>query len=202
MKGYYVKRIASLASICFLLSMTASSMADTVTIANGGSIQTNLAYGITLNEKSSLQREWITVHNDLPVDIINTAGIKTAYQQERVSGNYVYKANYSLSLKEPVVAYEVRFLLFNIWGNHVKTLSDTDVIDLKAGETKTQDSSWNLYSENEASEYYASIAYVATVRLASGQVLKANPEPVLAEARKFSAKFQLADLEPTPKKDK
>ena len=197
-----MKRIALVAAFCFLLSVPGSSLADTVSTTTGGSIQTTLGYGITLNEKSGLQREWITVHNDLPVDIVDTAGIKTVYDQGRLSGEYAYKAKYSLSMKQPVVAFQVRFLLFDIWGNHVKTLSDTEIIDVAAGETKTQDSSWRLYSENEASEYYASIAYVATVRLASGQVLKANPEPVLAEARKFSAKFQLADLEPTPKKDK
>ncbi len=58
---------------------------------------------------------------------------------------------------------------------------------------------WNLYSENEASEHYASIAFVATVRTSTGKVLDANMACILEEGKRFSSKFVAADLEPSPR---
>ena len=86
------------------------------------------------------------------------------------------------------------------WGDHIKTLSATKIIDLKAGETRSFNAEWILYSGNEASEYYASIAYIARVRTKSGRVIKADPEVVIKEARKFSSKFAVSALEPKPEK--
>jgi hypothetical protein len=103
-------------------------------------------------------------------------------------------------VKEDVTAIEVRFLAFDIWGNHLRNLSATDILDLKAGETKSFDARWNVFSENEASKYYASIAYIAQVRTKSGRVLRMNPELAVNEARKFSSKFEASDLEPEPQK--
>jgi hypothetical protein len=59
---------------------------------------------------------------------------------------------------------------------------------------------WNAYSENEVSEYYASIAFVARVRTKAGRVFEANLTPVLEEARKLSKKFSPENLEPKPQK--
>ena len=55
---------------------------------------------------------------------------------------------------------------------------------------------WNLHSENEACEHYASIAYVARVRTQNGTVLRADNVLVIEEARKFSSKFDDRGLEP------
>lgn len=93
-----------------------------------------------------------------------------------------------------------RFLTFDIWGDHSRNLSATDIADMDAGSTKKFDGKWNIYSENEVTEYYASIAYIAQVRTKSGRVIKADPKVVLEEARKFSKKFAEGDLEPTPEK--
>ena len=56
------------------------------------------------------------------------------------------------------------------------------------------------YPENTAREFYASIAYIAQVRTKDGRVLKANTEAIIQEARKFSEKFSVSDLENTPEK--
>ena len=62
------------------------------------------------------------------------------------------------------------------------------------------DAKWNVYSENEVSEYYASIAFIAQVRTKTGRIIKADPIIVIQEAQKFSKKFKESDLEPEPKK--
>lgn len=169
-----------------------------VTRADGGSIRTSLGHGIVLNEDSSLQREWIAVHHDaVPVSLEGTPGVKTIYESGSrfSSGGFKYSASFQIEAKEPLAAVEIRFLTFDIWGEHSRSLNLTEIRDLPAG-THKLDGKWNLFSENEASEYYASIAYISRVRTQDGRVIASPIEPVVAEARKFSEKFTESDLEP------
>jgi hypothetical protein len=92
----------------------------------------------------------------------------------------------------------VRFLTFDVWGEHVRTLSFEQVEDMPANTRKEFTGEWSLYSENEVEKHYASIAYIARVRLAGGRVVEAPTQLVLDEARKFSQKFTAAQLEPQP----
>lgn len=175
-----------------------------VTRTSGGSVQTKLSDQIVLNKGSALQREWIAVNNgSLPVQLVQTPGVTTIYEREGrySSGGYEYKVDFNILVAEPITAIEVRFLTFNIWGERERVLSLTEILDFGVGTHKLT-GSWSLYSENEASEFYASIAYVARVRTASGKIVTADLDPILAEARKFNAKFSEAELDREPgKKD-
>lgn len=176
---------------------------ESVTKMSGGSIKTELGHGIVINKESSLAREWITIHdNSIPADISGTVGVKIIYESgaRHSSGRYQYNAEYSFTAKEALSAIEVRFLTFDIWGDHSRNLSVTHVVDIAAGTTEKFGGKWNIYSENEVCQYYASIAYIAQVRTKSGRVIKANPKIVLEQARKFSKKFAEGDLEPKPEK--
>ncbi len=198
------RRLLSL--LLFLFAMSASSVSPqtgrtttTVTRGSGGSIQTPLDYGIVVNKGSSLSREWITVHDSAcPIALVDNVGVTTIYVRDRVSGEYNYSAKFSVEASEPVSAFEARFLLFDLWGNHLKTLSMTQVADLEG--KKEVSAKWNAYSENEVSEYYASIAFVARVRTQTGRVFESNMLPVLEEARKISRKFSPENLEPKSQK--
>lgn len=184
-----------------VLFFTLFAEAQNTTSSSGGSIQTPLGYGTVLNEESSLTREWITIHDDnLPINIVGTVGLKTWYQMDikSSSGKYEYNARYEVVAKEDVVAFEIRFLTFNIWGEKVKTLSATEIMDLPAGTNKEFFGIWNLLSENEASEFYASIAYIAKVRTKTGKVYKANSTIIVQQAQKYSSKFSESDLEKSP----
>lgn len=181
------------------VSEKSSERPNTVVVirADGGNIKTNLGYGIILNEKSGLKREWITAQDTLIPARLATTGIKTVYaSRSSYSSGYEYRADVSIHALEPLSAIEVRFVLFDIWGEFLKTLSLTEVQDVPAGATVKFDPSWNLYSENEASEIYASIAYVARVRTQSGKIFEANYDPIVAEARKFSDRFTPEQLDP------
>jgi hypothetical protein len=138
----------------------------------------------------------------MPVGLCGCTGVVTAYEPETdySTGEYYYSASYAVKALEAIRAVEVRFLLFNVWGRHVSTLTATEIADLNAGATKHIQSKWHLYDENEASEHYASIAYLATARTASGRVVEADNHLVIEEAKKFSSKFTDSDLEPTPRK--
>ncbi len=168
----------------------------------GGSIRTPLSRTIILNKESSLEREFITViDKSLPAGLTSCVGIITVYEPETdySTGQYQYSASYAVKALAEIRAFEVRFLIFNLWGKHVHTLTATEIADLSAGEMRQCDGKWDLFDENEACEHYASIAYLAKIRTASGQVLEADIEPIIAEAKHFSSKFTDADLEPTPR---
>lgn len=84
-------RELSIAAAILLMVSSNSIAAQSVTKSSGGSIKTELGYGIVLNKESGLTREWITVHDSsLPADITGTVGVKTIYKSgERYSsGSY------------------------------------------------------------------------------------------------------------------
>lgn len=189
--------------VAIFIMCSSSIAANNVTRESGGSIKTDLGYGFVLNKESSLQREWITIHNDsIPAHLIGTVGVTTTHEKggKYSSGRYMYNADYTIKANEDLTAVEVRFLTFDIWGDLLRNLSATDIGDLKSGESRKMDAKWNVYSENEVSEYYASIAYITQVRTKTGRVIKADPSIVVQEAKKFSDKFKESDLEPEPKK--
>lgn len=183
-----------------LIRPTAPPRTITFTRGSGGSIRTNLIGQISLNQDSSLEREWITAHDaSLAADLAGTVGISTAWtppENQFGRGEYKYKAAVPVRVSEALSAIEVRFLLFDVWGDHIRTLTMTDVLDTPAGEQKLFNPTWNLYSENEASEFYASISYIARVRTQAGRVVETDAAPIIEEAKKFSRKFTAAQLEP------
>jgi len=134
----------------------------------------------------------------MPLDFVEPDGVTTKYQSrgEFTSGGYRYTANYRLVARDSIAAFEVRCSLFDVWGNPTRTVSHTEVEDLAPGPTKEYAPEWELYGENEASEYYASLCFVARVRTRQGRVVAANMDPILAEAEKFSSRFTPANLEP------
>jgi hypothetical protein len=181
----------------------ASTRPVTVTREAGGSVRTQLGFNITLNKNSSLSREWIAIHDSfLPADFPITPGVGTIYDGAGTlrSGEYNYRSSVILEVKEPVAAVEIRFLLFDVWGEHTRTLSATFVEDFEPGGSKSFIPKWNLYSENEASQFYASIAFVARVRTQSGKTFVADYGAVMQEAQKFSRKLTMEDLEPEQRK--
>lgn len=168
--------------------------------SSGGSIRTDLGHGIVLNKQSTLQREWITIIDpNFPVTLVGEVGIETKYRSgtQYQSGGYYYFAEYAIRCREPITACEIRFLTFDLWGTHDRTLSSTEIQDIKPDVTHRFTGEWNLFYENEACEFYASIAFVRRIRTASGRVLIADPSTALREAQKFSEKFSESDLEPT-----
>ena len=173
----------------------------TVTKADGGFAQVFLTSGLKLNENSSLAREWIAVHQAaLPVDLVKTPGIQIHHRSfnPNTPPDFWYHADYELDVKEPLAAVEVRFILFNVWGDRTVNLAAAEVRDLPAGTVRFEQD-WLLTSVPEASQYYASIAYISKARTKAGRVIISDPTPVLAEARKFSQQLRAEDLAPDPR---
>lgn len=157
----------------------------------GSSVRTNLGSGIVVNDKSSLMREWIVAQDTLlPVRLLGNPSPRTVYVSGYYSGNYQYRADFQVQTVEPLVSIEVRFVLFDVWGDLINTLSSTDVMDIGVDSETSLSGRWGALSENEVSEYYASIAFIARARTASGKVYVAQTRPIIEEAIRISSRLK------------
>ena len=170
----------------------------TTTKADGGSIAdvtgtrldgSSRVIDNLINENSTLRREWVAVHDDrLPVDIVGTPGVTITDDVNSPGIGLGFKAEYTISVAEPVVAIEVRFILFDVWGIRTKTLSATDVEDFGEGEHNLN-ATWRALRPNEVLEHYASIGYVAAVRTKAGAIFTADTVAVVNVAREHMEDF-------------
>lgn len=160
-----------------------------------------------LNKDSSIRREWIVVDAEaLPVDFSSVTGVSALVSEESMKHGrveYAYQAKLALKTRERALsAVEIRFLLFDVWGSHIRTLSTEEVADIPPQSEHTHTATWPLFSLNEGWHFFASLGYIARVRTKEGKVLQADTAVVLREAKRFSEKFTEEDLEPkAPKKE-
>lgn len=184
--------------ILFLVVCIANIIASpTITQTVGGSIKVDLGYGIVLNKNSSIVREWRTLNDDIiPIKIIGTPGVSVGHDSgsKYSSSYYYYGVDYTIKPSADIVAFEIRFIVFDIWGDRQKNLSATEIVDIRSGTESSFSGQWKIYSENEASEVFASLAYIYQVRTKDGKVYRTNLENVVKEAQKFSDKFTIEDL--------
>jgi hypothetical protein len=145
--------------------------------------------------ETSLKREWVVINDpSFPVQLSDSAGIVVRYKAD--PGGYRWTANYTMTTSSAISAVDVRFVLLDVWGDRLETLSDASVVDVSGPSSKRQSAEWSLYPENEMASYFVSIAYVARVRMQDGRIYAAHLDSILEEIRKFSAKFEPKGLEP------
>ena len=164
--------------------------------ANGGSVVTNLGYGIQVNKGSSLQRRWFVVNDDSCPMQLNGAGINTTY---RSSSDYSYVPVGSANFREATTAFEIRFLLFDVWGEHAETLDASKIVDAQGEITLKDIGTWRA-SENEVSGMFTVIAFVASVRKPDGTVWQYDAGSLLQQIAKI--KVKLTEKELTPEREK
>jgi len=172
-----------------------------VTDADGGNVATKLGYGIEVNKGSTLHRRWYVL-NDLsdPIQLSN-AGVNTLYQSSSIGGDYEYKPVGTVTSTLPVSAYEIRFLLFDIWGNHMQTLPATTVTDFTGDRSIASDGSWRTW-ENDVSELLTVVAFVARARTTDGKLWEYDHKKVLNSLEGIRVKLTENELAPEKEKPK
>ena len=193
----------TVAIIAVVLIVSGVVRGQEITKADGGSIQTNtLNWDTILNEGSTLRREWVGVHGNMPLAISGTPGVRTIHEGIH-EGSHLYtytaKATVTAHPTKDVTAFEIRFAIFSVFGERMTTLSATEIEDIPAGEQRTFDFKW-IAQENDVSRFFASVAFVALVRTGDGQVHKADYETVLNAVREFKKEATEADLDPSADK--
>lgn len=119
--------------------------------------------GIELNKGSSLQRESVLFNDpSCPIQLAKNA-MSFSYEDRRLR----ISSATLLSIDKPVMALEVRHILFDVFGGHMNNLSNLEARDYAPGPVPLS-ATWNLFGENDASELLTTVTYVARVRLPDG----------------------------------
>lgn len=178
--------------ICISYSFASISQ-FTVSKKEGSSVVVNLGMGIKVNDGSSLKREQITINDpNCPIQLSDT-GIEASYSSSR----YSFKPTGGFTTKEPIVAYEVVHLIYNVFGEHMKSLSNTAVIDIDGQSFFLKYSSWYA-SENNVSEYLICVSYVSNVRTKGGKIWHYNFKALKEQLNQLEFAFEEGFV---PKKD-
>jgi len=184
-----------------LINLFSYSQTIKVTSMNCGGVITELSYDIKVNKNSSLQRSCLTFNDpSCPVQL-SDAGIVSKY--DTYDKDYEFTAQGSLSSTEKIAAIEIRLLLFDVFGEHIKTLSSTQVADIPANTSSNINTGggWRAW-ENEVRGYLTSIAFVAQVRTSAGTVWRFNEKAISGEILKTHLKMLSGILDPTTDKTK
>ncbi len=169
-----------------------------VSTKDGGSVVTSISEDIKVNKGSSLRRTWIALNDPAcPLQLIG-AGIETQY---RGTSGYRFYGVGSAKPLNPMQALEIRYILYDTFGDHIKTLSQTLVVDIKATSAFNLEEENEWYaSENDVSELLTVVAFVAQVRTSDGKIWRYDEKAVNSELGKIEVKVATGVLEPT--KDK
>ena len=196
-KRKYMKRTGILFSILMLSAGILFSQQVTAINYDGGSVVTELGYGVKVNAQSTLMRTWIVVNDSgCPIQL-GRSGIKTVYGDRE----YNYIPEGSASANEKVTAIDIRFLLFDIFGNHIKTLACKQVKDIQRGMDIDLKNigSWRAL-ENEITELLTVVNFVAQVRTSSGIIWEYDAKLIDEELLKNKLKVSKNILEPSNEK--
>lgn len=165
-----------------------------VTTISGGSVVTELGYNIKVNPHSSLERTWVIINDPKSPVQLNGTGVTTSYGDRQ----YEYRPSGNLITSEAIVAINIRFILYDVFGSHIKTLGIMEIRDIpvnKAFELK-EAGSWRAW-ENEVSELLTVVAFVAQIRTASGKIWRYNEKAIEEELSKIRLKVSTGVLEPS-----
>jgi hypothetical protein len=144
-----------------------------------------IGLGIKVNDGSSLKREQITINDsNCPVQL-SDIGIVPSYSSSR----YSFEPTGSITTQEPITAYEIVHLIYNVFGEHMKSLSNTAITDIDGQSFFRPYSSWYA-SENNVSEYLICISYVSNVRTKSGKIWHYNFKALKEQLNKIEFTFE------------
>jgi hypothetical protein len=166
-------------------------------IVPGGPVLTDLGYGIQVNKGSTLQRSFVVINDPASPVTLRGAGINTKYGSE----HYSFTPIGSATASEAIVAFDVRYVLYDMYGYPTKTLAGSHVTDIAANTSFNLENTGSWYAmESDVSDYLTVGVFVANVRTAAGKVWRFNEKSVSRELSKLNLKVSEGSLEPTKEK--
>lgn len=168
-------------AIAFLMLATPVRLAAELTLSaiDGGTVRTERDYTDPVNPRSSLERIWWILNDSTCPLQIAEAGITTRNPSYAREGFY---ATGSAKASADVSAFEVRFLLFDVFGRHMKTLSMTKVEDIQAGIDYPLEGVWDA-GPADLSELLTIVTLVSQVRGGDGSVWSLDLEATTEQIR-------------------
>jgi len=118
--------------------------------------------GMKLNEGSTLKRESILFNDKTsPVTLISHS-MSVVYKDRR----FRFSGKTKINVKKKIQAINIRTILFNIFGQHMSNLSNTEAKDFSVGENLVN-GKWRA-SDSDITELLTSVTYIARVRYEDG----------------------------------
>lgn len=180
-----------------VISTSAFAQPLQISIEDGGTVVTDRpGLRVKVNENSSLHRTFIVINDpNCPVQLDST-GIRTSYSDL----SYSYWPSGIVKANEAISALEIRYLLFDMFGNHIKTLSALEVADIDYGkEIRFRGtSSWQA-QESGVIQLLTIVSFVGNVRKADGSIWRYREKPISDELNKIRLTVTTGALD--PKKD-
>lgn len=165
--------------------------------SDGGSVVTDLGFRIKINEGSSLRRQWVRLNDARCPVRLGPMGVTIRHDET----GFRFVSIPKLEIKEPVSAVEVRFVLFNAFGDRMETLSAKWLKDLSPMQLEPKDLSGVWYaSDSDVLEFLTSVCFVAQARTEGGLLWAFDAEGINEEIRKLRLKLSAGGLEPSKQK--
>ena len=174
--------------IVFLISTCFSIQTFSQIIINrfeSSSVVTKIMPGYFYNEGSSLKREMIVLNDtNCPIKLNNIEIVL----QKKGDNNFISKGN--LLAKEPIMAFELTHILYDVFGRYLRTLTEIVVKDINNQHTLYNDLySWYA-STNDKKSYLYCITFVKTVRLKNGKIWYNNFDALKNEIENLKFSFK------------
>ncbi len=159
---------------------------------DGGSVTVHTAGGF-LNQDSSLKRTFYIVDDPNSPATIEHAGIFPRLDEKE-------KVHYFLPIgtvapKQAVSAVEVRYILFDVWGQRLRTLSATRLADSSTHVDFRGSTKW-MALESEFGQLVTVVSFVSRIRTAEGDVWTFDANRMASQIEALGLNVAPPDLNP------
>ncbi|MBZ5685449.1 MAG: hypothetical protein LAP86_10460 [Acidobacteriia bacterium] len=195
MRGFMAVVVLFL-SIPYVVAQNSGDPALQVHQDDGGSVSVRTIGG-WMNQDSSLKRTWFVVDDPNAPARLERAGVFPRLDEKE--GVHYFVPVATVSPKQAISAVEVRYMLFDVWGDRIRTLSVTRLVD-SATHIEVRESNRFPALESEAGQLVMLVAFVAHVRTADGRTWAFDPPGMVRQIRDLGLNCAPADLAPDEQK--
>jgi hypothetical protein len=150
-----------------------------------------------MNAGSTLKSIHYIINDEMCPVQLNAAGILVKYSSSSGVSKYRFKRKGSYTANKEVQAIEIVHVLYDVFGNHISSLSDLIIEDISGTMQLNPRSNWYA-SDNQAQEFLTSVTFVEAVRLKDGSIWKNSEEGLRLELKKVKLDFSESFM---PKED-
>jgi len=156
--------------------------------------------GIAVNKNSTLARRWFTLNDSSCPVLLEGTGVKSVYKPERYSGSYSFVPAGIARSKKTIRAVDIVFVVFDVWGDRMRNLGLSQVMDIVEGGIIPFEGGWYA-NENDVSEFYTSAAFVSRVMLSDGTIWRADRKAIASKLSEVQIRVSETGLEREPPKE-
>ena len=159
---------------------------------DGGRVAVRTASGF-LNQGSSLKRTWYVIDDQKAPAGLDHAGVFPRLD-EKEKLQYIMPVA-TVTPKQAISAVEMRYVLFDVWGQRLRTLSVTQLADSSTHVDFRGSNKW-VALESEVSQLVTVVSFVARVRTAEGGMWTFDADRMAPHLRDLGLQVVAADLIP------